>query len=114
MSATATRQRRQRPLGPSDPRRSRDKRQGLSPEAIRAALAAQDGRCGLGGEPLGSLFVVDHDHKLARLHGHAPERGCPSCFRGICCFAHNTAAGAFNDDPEALRRAADYLERKRR
>ncbi len=113
MSATATRQRRQRPLGPSDPRRSRDKRQGLSPEAIRAALLAQGGRCAVGGEVLGSLFVVDHDHALARLHGHAPERGCPSCFRAVICFGHNSALGAFGDDPAALRRAADYLERRR-
>jgi len=113
MNATATRQRRQRPLGPSDPRRSRDKRQGLSPEAIRAALAVQGGLCALGGEPLGALFAVDHDHDLAARHGHDPRRGCPACFRGVVCIAHNSAIGAFRDDPAALRRAADYLERRR-
>jgi hypothetical protein len=113
MNATATHQRRQRPLGPSDPRQSRVKRQGLSPEAIRAALAAQGGRCALGGEVLGSLFVVDHDHALALRHGHDPRRGCPSCFRAVICFTHNSGLGAFNDDPALLRRAADYLERRR-
>ena len=113
MSATAIRQRRQLALGPSDPRRSRDKRQGLSPEAIRAALLAQGGRCAIGGEVLGSLFVVDHDHELARRHGHTPERGCPACFRGVVCFGHNSALGAFGDDPALLRRAAVYLERRR-
>jgi hypothetical protein len=58
--------------------------------------------------------MVDHDHELARRHGHNPERGCPSCFRGIACNAHNAALGAFHDDPAVLRRAADYIERRRR
>jgi hypothetical protein len=82
--------------------------------AVRAALAAQGGLCAVGGEPLGVLFMVDHDHALAARHGHAPTRGCPSCFRGLVCGAHNSALGAFGDDPIVLRRAADYLERRRR
>ena len=113
-SPPAVRQRRQRPLSPADPRQSTRKRQGLTQLQVRAAVAAQGGRCAIGGEPLGALVMVDHDHALARLHGHDPGRGCPSCFRGIACNAHNTALGAFGDDPELLRRAADYIERSRR
>jgi hypothetical protein len=113
MNATAIRQRRQLALGPSDPRRSRDKRQGLSPEAVRAAMQAQGGLCAICARPLGALFTVDHDHFLAERHGHDPRRGCPSCFRGILHTPCNTALGAFNDDPIVLRRAADYIERRR-
>lgn len=78
-----------------------------------AAIVAQGGRCAIGGEPLGALVAVDHDHELARLHGHAAERGCPACFRGVVCNGHNAALGAFDDDPALLRRAADYVERRR-
>jgi hypothetical protein len=107
-SVPALRQRRQRPLGVSDPRQPTAKRQGLTQAEVAAAIRAQGGRCAIGGEPLGALVAVDHCHACARLHGHAPERGCPACFRGITCTAHNTALGAFGDDPAILRRAALY------
>jgi hypothetical protein len=108
-SVPALRQRRQRPLGVSDPRQPTAKRQGLTQAEVAAAIRAQGGRCAIGGEPLGALVAVDHCHACARLHGHAPERGCPACFRGITCTAHNTALGAFGDDPAILRRAAVYV-----
>ncbi len=108
-SVPALRQRRQRPLGFSDPRQPTAKRQGLSQAQVAAAIVAQGGRCAIGGEPLGTLVAVDHCHRCARLHGHNPERGCPSCFRGISCNTHNSALGAFADDPAILRRAAIYV-----
>ncbi len=107
------RQRPQRPLSALDPRQPTAKRQGLSRVQIDAAIAAQNGLCAVGGEPLGSSYAVDHDHRLALRHGHAAERGCSACFRGIVCHAHNGALGMFGDDPAILRRAADYLERRR-
>jgi hypothetical protein len=105
----AVRQRRQRPLSAGDPRQPTAKRQGLSRLQIAAAIRLQDGRCAIGGEPLGEHYAVDHCHACAATHGHDPERGCPGCFRGIVCHGHNFALGAFRDDPEALRRAAEFV-----
>ena len=107
--AMPLRQRRQRPLTVQDPRQPTRTRQGLSQAEVRAAIAAQGGRCAIGGEPLGGSIVVDHCHACALRHGHAPERGCRSCYRAIVCSAHNLALGAFRDDPDALRRAAIYV-----
>lgn len=75
---------------------------------LRAVLAAQGGRCAVGGEPLGPQYVADHCHLCAEGHGHAPERGCPRCFRGLVCMPHNTALGLFGDDVDGLVRAARY------
>ena len=113
-SVPALHQRRQRPLGVNDPRKPTAKRQGLTQAQVAAAIVAQGGLCAIGGEPLGAQVAVDHDHELARLHRHNPARGCPRCFRGVVCTAHNTALGLLGDDPGLLRRAADYIERRRR
>lgn len=48
----------------------------------------------------------DHDHRCTDCGGHA---GCPACFRGLLCSPCNTGIGKFNDDPELLGRALDYL-----
>lgn len=47
----------------------------------------------------GSPFVYDHDHSNGKL-------------RGVLCQNCNTGIDRFRDDPECLRRAAEYLSRK--
>jgi len=55
----------------------------------------------------GRMVHIDHDHR------HCPtRRGCPDCVRGLLCRVCNTGLGDFNDSPDMLRRAADYLEGK--
>lgn len=49
-------------------------------------------------------FHVDHDHSCC-----SGRLGCGNCNRGLLCHACNTALGNFNDDPDRLRRAADYV-----
>lgn len=106
-------QRPQRPLSRLDPRAPTNKRQGLTPLEVEAIFAEQQGRCALGGEPLGPDYVVDHDHLLAAVHSHSSRVGCALDVRGLLCRAHNGALGVFHDDPDELRRAAAYIVRRR-
>lgn len=43
------------------------------------------------------ILHLDHDHKSGRI-------------RGVLCHQCNRALGFFKDDPQLLRKAADYLE----
>lgn len=67
-------------------------------------LIAQNGKCAIcGSEDAGSrdgknkAFAVDHDHKTGKL-------------RGLLCEACNQGIGKLKDDPNILRKAADYLD----
>ena len=86
-------------------RREQAGRHGLTVEQLDE-LGDACAICGFTG-PL----VVDHDHEAAGRHGHDPARGCWVCVRGKLCDYCNTGLGKFGDDPERLRRAADFLER---
>jgi len=96
------------PRGKPGPRAPHGARQGLTSEQVAARYASQGGRCQVCGDPM-QLYFADHDHSLAAEHGHAPERGCPRCFRALLCPRCNTVVGLAADDPTLLDRAAAYL-----
>lgn len=88
-------------------------RQGLSAARVEAEFLRQGGRCILCLRELGEHYAVDHDHELAKSHGHPAERGCERCFRGIVCHRCNSLLGWAWDDPDYLERAAAYVRLSR-
>lgn len=78
------------------------KRYGITVEQHAAKLAEQEHRCAICRE------AFDEDRRQPRIdHSHAT-----GAFRGVLCHACNVSLGLFGDDPDRLRRAADYLEGK--
>ncbi len=64
-------------------------------------VAEQDNKCALcGGLPGGSAgrFHVDHDHNTGKI-------------RALLCHTCNVGLGSFQDSPELLEQAAEYLRR---
>lgn len=54
--------------------------------------------CGRTQRQEGRRLCIDHDHSTGKL-------------RGLLCWQHNFALGAFRDDPKLLKAALDYLKR---
>lgn len=77
-------------------------RYGLTPEERQAMVDGQGGRCAVCGcpeaESRGGKLVVDHDHQTKLV-------------RAMLCNECNVGLGRFKDNPDLLRKAADYLER---
>lgn len=73
-------------------------RYGVTHEQAEAMLAAQDGKCAICGQPMNPPHL-DHDHATGRVRSFL----CGSCNHGL---------GRFQDRPDLLRLAADYLERQ--
>jgi len=54
---------------------------------------------------------VSHVQRLPQLdHDHKKQKGDVGFLRGWLCHKCNTGGGKFNDDPELLRKAADWFE----
>lgn len=78
---------------------------GITQQDYEAMLAKQNGACAICGATENKVkhprarkfFCVDHDHKTGMV-------------RGLLCHNCNFALGYFRDDPERIRRAADYLD----
>lgn len=73
---------------------------GLEPGDYDRLLAAQGGKCAvLGCRATGRTkrLAVDHNHKTGEV-------------RGILCGVHNQLIGYNQDNPDAFRSLADYLE----
>lgn len=79
--------------------RGRFYRTGFTPALWETVLSIQKGVCGICDVPLTSACTphADHDHRTQQP-------------RGILCRKCNTAIGLLKDNPNILRRAADYLD----
>jgi hypothetical protein len=80
---------------------------GLTDEQYAAMLEEQDGRCAICRRPeiierngRRVNLAVDHDHATGRV-------------RGLLCSRCNNGVGRFDDDPDRLRAAAEYIEMHR-
>lgn len=80
------------------------KTRGIGLAGYATLLASQDGRCkvcgGLEADSRHGVFDVDHCHDSDRI-------------RGLLCHRCNWAMGILGDDPELLRKMADYLSEGR-
>lgn len=70
---------------------------GMAQDEVEQMVEQQRGACLICERPLGSRAHVDHDHATGKV-------------RGVLCFNCNGGLGQFRDDPDLLRRAADYLD----
>jgi len=77
---------------------------GITLVEYTSILAKQGGTCALCPmtqeqhvSKYGMSLVIDHDHRTGKV-------------RGILCTNHNVGIGRFNDNPNALREAARYIE----
>lgn len=91
-------------------RRGVIRRKRMTPEEYEKKLLAQGGVCALCGSPPGERALgIDHDHECC------PEADtCGQCNRDLLCGNCNSGLGYFQDSPELLRKAADYIEMHRR
>lgn len=73
---------------------------GVTEIQYQRLLRRQRGVCAICGDsPNGRSLCVDHCHMTGEI-------------RGLVCHACNSGVGNFNDDPNILRRAISYLERR--
>jgi hypothetical protein len=74
-------------------------RYGITIEEYETLLEKQGGVCALCRKPCatGRRLAVDHDHSTGAV-------------RALLCYRHNVGIGYFDESPELLRSAANYLE----
>jgi hypothetical protein len=95
--------RRENPECAAASNRRRDLRKyGLTPEQYDEMVAAQGGTCALCDAkcPTGQRLAVDHSHESGAV-------------RGLLCRTCNAGIGSLKDDPDLLRRAAEYIEKSK-
>jgi hypothetical protein len=73
-------------------------------EDYDALFHRQNGACAICGEKSDESLHIDHDHNCC------PGRiSCGKCIRGLLCKTCNRGIGHFEDKPELLLKAANYL-----
>ena len=82
----------------------------ISAEEYDALYRFQGGRCALCPRTGASKrLAVDHDHHQAMLDGHAPDKGCRNCIRGLVCSTCNDVLAHARSSVDYFTRAASYL-----
>jgi Recombination endonuclease VII len=79
------------------------KRHNLTDAQYDALVAKYDGKCHLCKKR--DAYMIDHDHACC-----PGTWSCGQCVRGVLCNGCNSALGIFEDDPDLLAAAVDYLE----
>ncbi len=72
---------------------------GISLSDYNVLLKRQGGVCAICRAAPKTILVVDHDHVTGGV-------------RGLLCSTCNTGLGQFKDDPQRIRRAAEYLDER--
>lgn len=82
-------------------------RYGTTKDQYLKQLEAQGGVCAICESPPEEVGFLrqDHDHKCC-----PGTKSCGGCLRGLICDADNVSIGRMGDNPDRLRRAADYIE----
>lgn len=86
------------------PHRERAKWYGLTENELYSLL--NNASCQVCGST--KRLAIDHDHSCCSTHKHS----CGDCVKGVLCDLCNKAAGACGDDPDRLRKLADFKEQK--
>lgn len=81
---------------------------GLSQSRYDALLKEQDNVCAICRKNFVKTPCIDHDHECC-----SGSYSCGRCVRGLLCDRCNTGLSRFDDNPERLVSAADYLERRK-
>ena len=90
--------RRKRYAKPGQKLKERCGKHGISVEEYQRILTRQNNACGICEQPFTCTPCIDHCHKTKRV-------------RGLLCNRCNLGLGNYHDNPDFLRKAADYLDR---
>jgi hypothetical protein len=86
--------------------KNRRDRHDMSREEFNEIAAFQRGVCPCGRK----IKHIDHNHKLAKSHGHPRNKSCRRCWRGLLCHMCNSYILGRGYTSAMLRALADYYD----